>query len=245
MTPSRSMVILLSAGVLTGATYGYAAAPANVPPGGKGGRVRLSGTVDSVEADVIKVTVGDGQKLSLTLGKKGKIRIAGKAERGCLKPGVHLQFAALVDKKTHRVKNPVDKLLIYTPSNSLYPGLISDPSPAAAAAAADAADLRVSWKPYIVSGFLVSFDGKKLTINVPNYAPRLTVEVAADLHIDFDVDDLSVVQAGDAIRVAKGQQAGDRVTVVDATIKRRAPLENWAKKGAGPTPVGRGGAKPK
>ena len=245
MAFSRSMAMLLSAGVLTGAALVHAAAPAKGPPGGKGSRVRLSGTVDAVEAGAIKISANRGEKLTLALGAKSKLRITGQAERSCLKPGVYVQFAALVDKKTHRVKNPVEKLLLYTPNNSLYPGLISDPSPAAASAASDASDLSVSWKPYIVSGAFVALDEKKLTISVPNFTPRLAVEVAAKLQIEFDIDDLSVVQAGDAVRIAKGQQAGDRVTVIEATIKRRAPLANWGKKVAGTTPAGRGGAKPK
>lgn len=244
MALSRLMAVFLFVVALTYTTCA-SAAPGDAPPGGKGSRVRLAGTVDSVESGVIKMSSRDGEKLTLSLGKKSKLRITGQAERSCLKSGMHVQFAALVDKKARRVKNPVEKFLIYTPSNSLYPGLISDPSPEAASAASDASDLSVSWKPYIVSGTFVGLDEKKLTISVPNFAPRLSVEIAAKLRIEFDIDDLSVVQAGDAIRIAKGQQAGDRVTVLEATITRNAPLENWGKKGGSSAPVARGGARVK
>jgi hypothetical protein len=245
MALSRLMAVFLFVVALTYATCA-SAAPGDAPPGGKGSRVRMAGTVDSVESGVIKMSSRDGEKLTLSLGKKAKLRITGQAERSCLKSGVHVQFAALVDKKgARRFKNPVDKLLLFTPSNSLYPGLIPDPSPGAVAAAADASDLSASWKPYIVSGTFVSLDEKKLTISVPNFAPRLSVEVATKLRIEFDIDDLSVVQAGDAVRIVKGQQAGDHVTVLEATIKRRTPLENWGKKGGSPAPVARGGARAK
>lgn len=230
-------------------------APAAKRPAGKGERVHTQGTVDSIEKDEVKITTKDGEKCTAVVSKKGHLRVTGTAEPTCFKSGVHLQFNALVDKKSHRIKDPVGKILIYTPSNSLYPGLIPDPSPAAVAAAAEVVDLSVDWKPYIVSGTFGSLEGQKLVLSVPSFAPRLSVELADKLKIEFDIDDLSVAQPGDTLRVTKGQQSGDRISVMDGTIKRKAPLTSLPKstapkstapkKGGPTTPGPRSGAKAK
>ncbi len=215
--------------VLTGAAM-VAAIPAGLsaqnPPRGahqpgqdkkpSGERFRGKGTIDSVKPDEISMTTADGESLVLKLAKAGRIRVVGSVTPEELRRGKNVQFSALLDKKTRRIKEPVKKLTIFTPSKDQPVGMIPD---TAAKTDDDSIDLHANWKPYVIAGSIQTIAGQKLTINVPGLNPRFKVDLADDFQVNVDVADLRLAKAGDKIDVSKAVKSEDNVVhVMEATI---------------------------
>ena len=191
---------------------------------------RCEGTIDAIDVGTIKVTAKDVAKHTLDIGKLTDIRITGPANLDFLKPGQYVQLSALLDKKSQRVKDPVTMLLVFTPTKDLVPGLSSDSSPAAVAAAGANEDVSIDWKPCVMAGSISAIDGRKIILNVPNLGEHVAVALTETAKIDVNVDDLSLAHPGDAIRVTKARKSGDQITLSDATIRCKLPLGAGSKR---------------
>jgi hypothetical protein len=192
-------------------------------------RFRGEGIIESIKSDSIVMKTKGGETLTLETGKNAKIRITGRVEREYLRVGQLVEISALVDKKSRRVKDRVKTLLLFTPSPLHNPGCFPDMSaPPVPAEAND--DPSVNWKPYLVGGQIVAIKDDKLQLNVPDFNPRLTIDLDENVQIKFDVGDLTLTQPGDRIQVVKAVMLGEnRVAVSDATIMRAEPLKTPPK----------------
>jgi hypothetical protein len=221
--------------VLAGAPWGVAAQKGRGPKTPqkervRGERFRGKATIDSISGDVMKIT-SDGESLSAKPVKDAKIRVVGRAERSYLRVGQYVQIRALVDKKGKRLKDPAQRLTVFTASNEFTPGLVPDPSGAAAAEAIT--DLSVDWKPYFVAGAISHIDENQLTMSVPGFLSKLKVDLAEKLVIEVNLDDLRLVKPGDTLDVRKGKKEGGVVHVAEGTIRLAKPLGATDKSSSG------------
>jgi hypothetical protein len=115
-------------------------------PGRKpsGERFQGKGTIDAIRADEISMTTTDGQSLKLKISKKGKVHVIGSLTPEDLQKGKNVLFNAVIDKKTRRVKEPIKKLTIFTPSKDQPAGLFPDTA-ATTGAGDETIDLSAHW----------------------------------------------------------------------------------------------------
>ena len=220
----RLFLVLTIAVVVAVLPAGLSAQNAHQPKQGQkpqGERFYGKGTIDSVKSGEISMTTADGQSLVLKILKTGSVRVTGSVAAEELRRGKNVLFSALLDKKTRRIKEPVAKITIFTPSKDQPAGMIPD---TAAKADDDSIDLHANWKPYIIGGSIQTIAGRKLTINVPGLNPRFKVDLAEDFKVTVDVTDLHFAKAGDKIEVKKAIKSDDNVVhVMEATIKLAKP----------------------
>jgi hypothetical protein len=194
-------------------------------PGRKpsGERFQGKGTIDAIRADEISMTTTDGQSLKLKISKKGKVHVIGSLTPEDLQKGKNVLFNAVIDKKTRRVKEPIKKLTIFTPSKDQPAGLFPDTA-ATTGAGDETIDLSAHWTAYVVAGSIQAIAQQKLTVNVPGLNPRFKVTLADGFQVDVNATDLSRVKAGDTIEVKRAFKADDNVVhVVEATIHVASP----------------------
>jgi hypothetical protein len=200
---------------------------AHQPGAGKkpqGDRFSGKGTIDSIKSDELSITTADGQSLTLKLPKSGsKVHVIGRVTPDELHRGKNVQFSAMLDKKTRRLKEPVKKLKIFTPSKDQPVGVIPDTA-AKSDSGDDNIDLSTNWKPYIIAGSIQTIAAAQLTLNVPGLSPYFKVGLADGFQVEIDVSDLRLVKAGDTISVSKAIKKEDCVVhVMEATIHLARP----------------------
>jgi hypothetical protein len=226
---SQLLFVLGSAAMLAACTTSLSAQ--NPPRGAhqpgqdkkpQGERFHGKGVLESVKSDQMTLTTTDGQSLVLKFQKSANVHVVGTVTPEELHRGKTVQFNAMFDKKTRRIKDPVKKLTIFTPSKDQPAGVIPD---TAAKTDDDSIDLHANWKPCIIGGSIQTFAGQKLSINVPGLTPsRLKVDLADDFQVNVDVSDLHLVKAGDKIDVRKAVKSDDDVVhVMEATIRLAKP----------------------
>ena len=192
---------------------------------------RGRGTIESISKDTIKMTTAEGEHWTLKLGHAAKVRVVGEAELGSLAAGEYLQFNSLLDKKANRLKGPVKKATLFTPSQEFSPGVFPDTSPEAQAAVAEAAnaDIKSPWKAYVIAGQLVAAHGRKLILAVPGLRERLRAELTEGARIEYVSEDLGLVKAGDRIEAMGRKTDEGSAQVRQARIRLAEPLAHLPK----------------
>lgn len=189
------------------------------------------GKIESIGKDEIKMTTAEGEHWTLKLRANSKVRVMGQAELGSLAKDEYLQFNSLLDKKANRLKGPVQRATLFTPSQEFSPGLFPDTSDEAQAAVAEAAnaDIKSPWKAYVIAGQLVAAHGRKLILSVPGLRERLRVELTEGARIEYVSEDLGLAKAGDRIE-AMGRKTGEgTANLRQARIRLAEPLARLPK----------------
>jgi len=214
--------------------------PFGQQPQAQAEQVSGEGTIDGMMGGMLKITLNNEGWL-LKFGKGTRVRITGTAELDFLKPGHFVQFNALVDKRKGRLKDPVQKLTIYTISQEYTPGLFEDKGAGAGFGAAPA-EAAGEFKPYVVSGRVTAMKGNTLTVFVPDLSPTLPVTLAEGVGIDLNIDDFRFVRPGDKIKLVRATKASmpgqpNMANLTEATITLSQPLGGGQAKKPAVTPT--------
>jgi hypothetical protein len=222
---SQLFVVLATALWIAASAAGVSAQKSKKPHGES---FHGKGVIESSGGDEIKMTTADGDSLVLKIAKSGGVHVTGIVAPEELHHAKNVQVIALFDKKTRRIKDPVKKVTIFTPTKDQPAGVLPDTS---AKVDDDSIDLHANWKPCIIGGSVQTLSGQKLTLNVPGLTPaRLKVELADDFQVSVDVTDIHMVKAGDKIDVRKAIKTDDGVIhVMEATIRLAKPKKPKAE----------------
>ena len=174
----------------------------------------FKGTIEQVGRGGLQISAGAGETYMVNIpnSQAQKIRVTGTAESSYLRPGLIIQFSALVDKsktksKEIKIKDEVKKLTLVTLlPPEIQAGAVPDPSGTGEGAAT----------PQILVGAITNLKGNAATVNVPGLSPKVKIEIADSAAIDVNVEGYLMAQKGDGIEITKGLKymTGPNVGVV-------------------------------
>jgi hypothetical protein len=153
-----------------------------------------------VQGDAVQIRDSRSEAWWLKVGDGTKVTVKGEAEEECLKSGVYVQLNAEIDKKG-TLSEPVSKIEIVSFQSKPTLGLFHIPKTAVADGEDEEAKPVKNAGPgeYRIRGKLALFRDGEIVILAGNR--KLTGDVAEELHVTVNVDDLSVAQAGDEVEV--------------------------------------------
>jgi hypothetical protein len=190
-------------------------------------------TVEAVQEHLLKVRDSKNDEWILETGDQTRVTVNGEAERECLRSGMFVQFKGELNKKG-ALQNDVEEVSIVTAEDKSSLGFFA------------VEDEDRPGKPvrnptggeYIVRGKLLTYrDGQFMVLAGSR---KLSGKMAGDLKVKLDVDDLSLAQTGDSVKVkawyyektrpvAAFNQAG-RAVAEEITITLSKPLAYTGKK---------------
>ena len=213
------------------------------PPKPKTEPFAAQGTIRALMPGRIQILTDSTQNWIVFVDPKAIIRVTGTAEPDFLKIGMFIRFTAEVDKRG-LVKNQLEQLTIFTPSQRVFPGIWPEGQEPAADKPAEGkprfgtgvgGPAAVGNAPasnlYTVAGCITGSRKGLLTVNAGRAVVR--VQVAVDAKIDVDISDYSVAKPGDKISVTRGKMFAGRVGIAQAqelAIKLSKPLALPKKK---------------
>jgi hypothetical protein len=162
-----------------------------VPPGSLA--FEDTGKLEAVQTDVLKFRDSKNDVWLLKINQQTQVTVKGEAEVGCLRPGLSVQFNGQIDKKGV-LKEPVDKIEIFTPQGKMSHGLFAP------------TDLEGS-KPmrnpgagtFLIKGKLATYRDGDLLVVAGNR--KITGSTADDVVVTLTSDDPSLAQADDELKV--------------------------------------------
>jgi hypothetical protein len=174
-----------------GAATPVARAQFEVPPGSLA--FDDKGKVEAVQADVIKFRDSKNEVWLLKINQQTQITVKGQAEAGYLRPGMSLQFTGQIDKKGV-LKDPVDKIEIFTPQGKMSHGLF---------APTDEQGLKPVRNPgagtFLIKGKLATYRDGDLLVVAGNR--KITGSTSDDLEVTLTSEDPTLAQADDEVTV--------------------------------------------
>ncbi len=155
-----------------------------------------TGTVEDFGMGMIKVKTGENDFWIAKVGKATEVHVTGTAEPEVLMPGVFIQFAAQVDRRG-RVQGKIAKMLIFTPSTEIIPGVFPDQTAMGDVQAEPPAKNAQATSGYSIAGRINSLKKGKLTLQAGNHVMKC--ELADELEIEVDVALYQLAKQGDKI----------------------------------------------
>jgi hypothetical protein len=198
-----------------------------------------TGTLEAATPTAIRIHDSKNEVWMLTLDPHTRITVEGEAQPDCLGPGTFVRFKAEFDKRG-QIKEPVSEMEIFSAQGKGALGVFTagdNPTP-----------LKPGRNPtagsYEVRGKLVMFNGSDFSVMAGR--SKLGGTVGDDLKVTLSLDDPSIAQNGDTVKVKawyydrfKPQPLFNRpgeAKAEELTITLAKPLVGTGKK---PRPVGK------
>jgi hypothetical protein len=190
------------------------------------------GTLAGYQQGFLQIRDSKMEQWLLKIVPETTVSVTGEAERGYLRPGLNIEFAAQFDKKGI-IQGPIEEVEIITSPGKPALGLFvegDDGSPSKAVRT-------VSAGSYRVKGKLASFKDPDITVAIGS--KRITGTLGEEVKIKFTSDDPSLAEVGDSVKVSAWyypaakpvlNQAG-RAVAESITITLAKPLAAAAKRG--------------
>ena len=213
--------------------------------------VQPSGTIQAMNPPYIQIVTPAGESWVLQVLPNTRVQVTGMAKRDMLRMGSFISFVADVDKRRSEVPSPVEKLTLFTPSESrvlgAFPegaagaaGDVDKPDPTAEGAADDDAGAKTkaesqdgegpALERFEIAGRIARiYPTGKLTVYAPNryFRPTIQIELAEEPEIELDLSGpaaYQVIKVGDRLS-GRGRLAGTNAAqVTDLTIALAEPL---------------------
>jgi hypothetical protein len=163
-----------------------------VPPGSLA--FEDTGKLEAVQTDVIKFRDSKNEVWLLKINQQTQITVKGEAEAGYLRPGMSLQFTGQIDKKGV-LKEPVDKIEIFTPQGKMSHGLFSPTD----VAGANKPARNPGAGTFLIKGKLATYRDGDLLVVAGNR--KITGSTSDDLEVTLTSDDPTLAQADDEAKV--------------------------------------------
>ncbi len=220
--------------VVAGAVHTHAQRPRR---GGEKIPLNATGTLHAVAPGKIIIKGAGDEGWIININKQTEIHVLGTAEREFLRPGMFIKFQAAIDQKG-RVQQPVDKLMIFTPSEAIIPGIF--PAQGAAAfgdvggpAAGGGGGQQPAISNYDVAGQIRNIDKRSQMTVFCGPTGTVTAELGQSPEIEVDVADLRLAKQGDKVTVSgfmTGEHMGNARLVEVELSQPLAPPEDQKKK---------------
>ena len=196
--------------------------------------VSKTGTVESVNGNMIQVTTDDNQSWMLTVKPNAKVKITGKGNASSLVPGQTVSFSATLSGK--KITEKISKLAVVSSADQgpliggMGPNASPKPKPASKLGKNAGADPADAGGPSDMTGEVVKVTKSRLSLLVNGR--KQNVELADDVEVSFDLEGpaaLSSVGSGAKIEFkGKGQGNFPRAMVDDVKIEV-VPVESHPK----------------
>jgi len=225
---------IISAGFAGLAVWAYGAtARGQFEPPPDSLRYEDTGKLEAVQPGALLIRDSKMEQWLLELAADTKVAVQGEAEVDCLRPGLFVQLVGHVDKKGV-IKEPIDEIEIFSAQGKGALGLFS-------ASATDAA-VKAVQKPgageYRIKGKLASYRDGELVIAAGNR--KILGSTADDLTVTLNLDDPSIAQVGDEVKVTAWYYERNKPNPVlmrpgralaqEVTITLAKPLAHTGKK---------------
>jgi hypothetical protein len=196
-----------------------------------------TGTIESVAQGGFIMKTAKSETWNIQLKPGAKVLVDGNAETNYLRPGLNIRLTGEIDKKG-ALQAEVTELEIFTPQGKTGNGFFADGAP-------DAKPVRnAAAGSYEIRGKVASFKDNELTMKAGG--KTISGKVASDAKVKVSLEDISVAQNGDAVKVKasyldaykadgttrQGAAAADDVSVTLAkplASKRKATPAKTAK----------------
>ncbi len=154
-----------------------------------------SGTIVEIQNDVISIRDSKNETWFLKLVDDTKITITGTAELDYLRPGVLVQFLAEFDKRNTVISSVKEVQVISSqgkPALGLFSAEEGEPT--------DRPLRNPGAGTYLVKGKIISVKDGNLLVTAGS-ARKISAKTADDLTVLILLDDLSLAQSGDTVKV--------------------------------------------
>ncbi|MGE0760906.1 MAG: hypothetical protein AB7O38_28100 [Pirellulaceae bacterium] len=213
--------------------------------------VRFKGTIKALARGLLQVEDEEGaQRLVAIEASPQDISFAGLAGPSFLRPGMLVQFSAVVDKKGEATR-PITEVKVVTPRPGLELGARSEGGLEGKALFATDEEEKQGGgtdKPFFISGIVRAVKEGKILVVVAGAAVR--GELADNCTVSVNIADYSLARSGDAVEIAGWHVAGQPQQVraqqvsivaskpldsVDEAEKQKGPRRRATRKNGGPS----------
>jgi hypothetical protein len=191
------------------------------------------GTLEAIQGEAMQMRDSKSEPWLLSIGADTKVTVEGEAERDCLRPGLFVQFTAKINKKG-RLEEPLSEIEITSAQGKASMGIFP---------ADDVEGLKpvraLTAGSYLVKGKLATFRDDELLVIAGRH--RISGAVSADdLKVKLNLEDTSLAQPGDEVKVKAWYYDTGRPNLnlarrgnamaEEITITLAKPLESGGKK---------------
>jgi hypothetical protein len=193
-----------------------------------------TGTLEGVQENYIKFRDSKNEEWILQVSDATKVSVSGEAEAECVRPGFYIRFTSELDKKGALTKD-VEEIEIYATDGKPAVGLFA---PGAGDAPGKQVRTPNASGAFVVQGRVTAFRDGQLAVNAGGR--RITGNTSKELKVKLSLEDASLAQAGDEVKVkawyyekarpvAAFNQPG-RALAEEVTITLAKPLAYAGKK---------------
>jgi hypothetical protein len=153
-----------------------------------------TGQLEGVQGDIIKIRDSKNDAWLITTIAATKVSVTGEAEPECLRPGLFVQFKGEIDKKG-TLQSPIEEIEIISVESKSSLGLFAPgegDAPARPVRTATAGEFLIKGK------LLSSKDGQLMVLAGSR---KINGATGDKLAVKLNVDDPSLAQAGDTVKV--------------------------------------------
>ncbi|MCA9099616.1 MAG: hypothetical protein KDA63_00605 [Planctomycetales bacterium] len=170
---------------------------------------KFSGKIANLQQSAITVDAEGKTYVVQVHPQKTRVTIVGDAGPEVLRTGVLVQFDTLLNPQKTMALEPVEKLLVLTPSPRTQPGVISDTP-------------NDHTLPYTVRGPISRLVGPQMTVAASRKQVR--AELGKKPTVQIEVSDTSLVAVGDHVDVEGAEVTPGLVQAVDVRIALSKPV---------------------
>ena len=152
------------------------------------------GTLEAIQGDAMQIRDSKSEPWLISIGHDTTVTVEGDAERDCLRPGLFVQFTGKVKKNGH-LEEPLSEIEITSAQGKASLGIFPPDDteglkPVRALVAGS----------YLVKGKVATFRDDELLVIAGRH--KITGSVSADeLKVKLNLDDTSLAQPGDEVKV--------------------------------------------